>query len=140
MLRSVFLWHSLVAGGAGLLFLLAPEAINQAVSPGRVMSIEEKLAIKSFASFVIIIALVAHHAADFPLEAQLSVARSYLVGLVCVFYLYTYDVIHEVVKSDGTSIYHTGVAIAGSVTFFVLTAAYSIALYTDSRKESLKLA
>jgi hypothetical protein len=136
MLRSVFLAHRLVAGGCGILVLLAPEAANQAVDPDRVMPLEEKLALQSWGCFVIIVALVVHHAANFPLQAQLSVARSVLVGLVCISILYAY----EIVKSDRTSEYQTFMAIGGSIIFPVLTAAYSIALYTDSRKESLKLA
>jgi hypothetical protein len=135
MLRSVFLIHRFVAGGFGLSLLLAPEAVNQGFDPDRVMPLEEKLTLQSWACFMIIVALVVHHAANFPLAAQISVARSVLVGLVCLSILY----IHELVQSDRTPEYQTGVAVTGSV-FFVLTAAYSVALYKDSRKESLKSA
>jgi hypothetical protein len=135
MLRSVFLVHRFIAGGFGLSLLLAPDAVNQGFDPNRVMLLEEKLAVKSWACFMIVVARVVHHAANFPLEAQLSVARSILVGFVCISILY----IHELVQSDRTAEYQTGVAITGSL-FFVLTAAYSIALYKDSQKESIKSA
>jgi uncharacterized membrane protein len=135
MLRSVFLLHRFVAGGFGILMLLAPEAVNRSFDPDRVMPLEEKLALQSWSCFMIIVALVVHHAANFPLEAQLSVARSVLVGLICISILY----MHNLVKSDGTASYQMGVAVTGSI-FCALTAAYSIALYGDSRKESLKSA
>jgi hypothetical protein len=138
MLRTVFLTHRFVAGGFGLSLLLAPEAVNQGFDPDRVLPLEEKLTLKSWACFMIIVALVVHHAANFPLEAQLSVARSVLVGFVCLSILYIHE-LHELVQSDATPEYQTGVAITGSV-FFVFTAAYSIALYKDSRKKSLKSA
>jgi hypothetical protein len=136
MLRSVFLVHRFVAGGFGLSLLLAPEAVNQGFDHDRVMTAEEKLATQSWACFMIIVALVAHHAANFPLEAQLSVAQSVLVGLVCISILYIHELL---VQTDSTPEYQTGVAITGSI-FYVLTAAYSIALYKDSRKVSLKSA
>jgi hypothetical protein len=135
MLRSVFLVHRFVAGGFGLSMLLAPEAVNRSFDPDRVMPLEEKLALQSWSCFMIIVALVVHHAANFPLEAQLSVARSVLVGLVCISILY----MHDLIQSDWTTRYQVGVAITGSL-FFALTAAYSIALYKDSRKESQKSA
>ena len=135
MLRSVYLIHRFVAGGLGLSLLLAPDAVNQGFDPDRVMPLEEKLVTRFWACFMIVIALVVHYAANFPLEAQLSVARSVLVGFVCISILY----IHELVHSDRTPEYLMGVAITGSV-FFVLTAAYSVALFKDSRTISIQSA
>ena len=135
MLRCVFLIHRFVAGGFGLSLLLAPDAVNQGFDPDRVMPLEEKLALQSWACFMIVVALVVHYAANFPLEAQLSVARSVLVGFACISLL----CIYELVQSDRTPEYQTGVSISGSI-FFVLTAAYSVALYKDSQKESIKSA
>jgi hypothetical protein len=139
MLRSVFLVHRFVAGGFGLAMLLAPEAVNKGVDPNRDMSFEELITLKSWACFMIIVALVVHHAANFPLEAQLSVARSMLVGFVLLTILYI-NKVHELVgQSDLSPEYQAGVAATGS-TFFLIAVAYAIALYKDSRKESLKSA
>jgi hypothetical protein len=54
MLHSLYLIHRFVAGGCGLLILLAPEAANQVVDPDREMPLEEKLALQSWGCFVII--------------------------------------------------------------------------------------
>lgn len=133
MLRSVFLTHRFIAGGFGLSMLFAPEAVNKGIDPNRVMSYEELITLKSWACFMIIVALVAHHAANFPLEIQLSVGRSMLVGFVCLSFLYTHE-IHELSQSDKSSEYMAGVAATG-FTFFLIAVAYAIALYKDSRKE-----
>jgi hypothetical protein len=138
MLRSVFLTHRFIAGGFGLSMLLAPVAVNKGIDPNRDMSIEELISLKSWACFMIIVALVVHHAANFPLEAQLSVARSMLVGFVLLTILYINEV-HELGQSDLSPEYQAGVAATGG-TFFLIAIAYAIALYKDSRKESSKSA
>lgn len=138
MLRTIFLTHRFVAGGFGLSLLLAPEAVNKGIDPGRDLSIEELLTLKSWACFMIIVALVVHQATNFPLEAQISVARSILVGFICLSILYINE-LYELVQSDKSPDYLAGVAATGSV-FFVFAVAYSIALYKGSRKESLKSA
>jgi hypothetical protein len=138
MLRSVFLTHRFIAGGFGLSMLFAPEAVNKGFDPNRNLSYEELITLKSWACFMIIVALVVHHAANFPLEAQLSVARSMLVGFVCLSFLYTHE-LYELAQSDKSPEYQAGVAVTG-FTFFLIAVAYSIALYKDSQKESLKSA
>jgi hypothetical protein len=138
MLRSVFLTHRFIAGGFGLSMLFAPEAVNTGFDPNRDLPFEELIALKSWACFMFIVALVVHHAANFPLEAQLSVGRSMLVGFVCLSFLYTHE-LYEIGQGDKSPEYQTGVAATGSV-FFLLAIAYSIALYKDSRKKSLKSA
>jgi hypothetical protein len=138
MLRSVFLAHRFLAGGFGLSMLLAPEVIYKGFDPNRIMPIEELITLKSWACFMIIVALVVHHAANFPLLAQLQVARSMLVGFVLITIIYI-KAVYELGQSDMSRRYMEGVAATGA-TFFTIAAAYAIALYKDSQKGSIKSA
>ena len=76
MLASVFKVHRFIAGGFGLSLLLAPEAVNKAMIPGRAMPTEERLTLQSWAAFMIGVAGIAHAAPSFPRAAQRAVGKS----------------------------------------------------------------
>ena len=60
MLATVFRVHRFVAGGFGVLLLLLPTELNAVMSPGRVLPLEEKLTLQSWAAFMLGVAYIAH--------------------------------------------------------------------------------
>ena len=66
MLATVFRVHRFVAGGFGLCLLLLPTEFNAAMSPGRVLPVEEKLTLQSWAAFMLAVAYLPTPRPRFP--------------------------------------------------------------------------
>ncbi|CAE8611632.1 unnamed protein product, partial [Polarella glacialis] len=73
--------HSVIAGAFGLGLLFIPDVVGQKMAPGRVISAEERLALQSWAAFMLLAAGVAKAAATFPPLSQLAVARVFAVSM-----------------------------------------------------------
>ena len=125
MLATVFRVHRFVAGGFGVLLLLLPTELNAAMSPGRVLPLEEKLTLQSWAAFMLGVAYIAHAAPSLPLSAQTAIARGLALCCMVETVLYGYYAAFGLASSSPE--YRVGVICTGSV-FVVLWAAYSAAL------------
>ena len=125
MLATVFLVHRFVAGGFGVLLLLLPTELNAVMSPGRVLPLEEKLTLQSWAAFMLGVAYIAHQAPSLPLSAQTAIARGLALCFMIETVLYGYYAAFGLASSSPE--YRVGVICTGSI-FVVLWAAYSAAL------------
>ena len=125
MLATVFRVHRFVAGGFGVLLLLLPTELNAVMSPGRVLPLEEKLTLQSWAAFMLGVAYIAHSAPSLPLSAQTAIARGLALCFMIETVLYGYYAAFGLASSSPE--YRVGVICTGSI-FVVLWAAYSAAL------------
>ena len=125
MLTTVFRVHRFVAGGFGVLLLLLPTELNAVMSPGRVLPLEEKLTLQSWAAFMLGVAYIAHAAPSLPLSAQTAIARGLALCFMIETVLYGYYAAFGLASSSPE--YRVGVICTGSI-FVVLWAAYSAAL------------
>ena len=129
MLTSVFKVHRFVAGGFGLFLLLAPDAMNAAMAPNRMMPTEERLTLQSWAGFMIAVALIVNAALSFPLAAQQAVARSLLACFCIESILYGKALVIDL--ADAPLDYKIGFGSTGAI-FLALAVAYAIALVLSS--------
>eukprot|EP00931_Biecheleriopsis_adriatica_P026250 TRINITY_DN15994_c0_g2_i1.p1 TRINITY_DN15994_c0_g2~~TRINITY_DN15994_c0_g2_i1.p1 ORF type:complete len:132 (+),score=16.27 TRINITY_DN15994_c0_g2_i1:81-476(+) len=122
MLTRVFRVHRFVAGGFGLSLLLVPDAVNSAFGE-RELPEEEKFTLRSWAAFMIAIALIVNRAISYPASIQRDIGIAVLVcvSIESILYAYTYATLNA---SDS---YLQGVLVTGGV-FTALAVAYSIAL------------
>ena len=128
MLSTVFSVHRFIAGGFGLSLLLAPDAVNAAMT-SREMPTEERLTLQSWACFMIGVAGIAHYAPTFPAEAQRAVAKSLLLCFVLESLLYTKALLLDLKEAEAG--YRAGFGLTGSI-FAGLAIAYGTALMQPS--------
>ena len=76
------------AAAAGGHLLLAPQAVNEAMAPSRIMPTEERLTLQSWACFMIAVAGIAHAAISFPAAAQRAIAKALFVCFTLESILY----------------------------------------------------
>ena len=124
-LSSVFKVHRFVAGGFGLSLLLAPNAVNEAMVPHRVMPTEERLTIQSWAAFMIGVAGIVHCAPSFPPAAQRAIAKSLFACFTIESMLYAKALVVDL-KSAALD-YKVGFGSTGAI-FLGLAVAYGAAL------------
>ena len=135
MLATVFRVHRFVAGGFGLCLLLLPTEFNAAMSPGRVLPVEEKLTLQSWAAFMLGVAYIAHAAPSLPLSAQTAIARGLALCFMIETILYGYYAAFMLASKSPE--YRVGVVCTGSI-FAVLWVAYSAALLGASVPDAPK--
>ena len=133
LLATVFSVHRFIAGGFGLSLLLAPDAVNKAMAPDRVMPTEERLTLQSWAAFMIAVAGVAHAALSFPPTAQRAVGKSLFACFAIESALYAKALAVDL--ADHKSEYRIGFASTG-VIFLGLAVAYGAALVQPLAKSS----
>ena len=136
MLATIFRVHRFVAGGFGLCLLFLPAELYAAMSPGRVLPVEEKLTLQSWAAFMLAVAYIAHAAPSLPLSAQTAVARGLALCFMIETILYGYYAAFGLASSSPE--YRVGVICTGSI-FAVLWVAYSTALLCASVPEAPKM-
>ncbi len=122
-LSTVFNVHRFIAAFFGFILLFFPEGMNDAFSPGRILGMEEKFVLQSWACFMLGVAYIAHCAPTFEPKAQRAVAQGLAFCFFCESALYIYTL--GTVNSDPA--WATGTAATGTV-FFLLFAAYSTGL------------
>eukprot|EP00930_Biecheleria_cincta_P086961 TRINITY_DN76218_c0_g1_i1.p1 TRINITY_DN76218_c0_g1~~TRINITY_DN76218_c0_g1_i1.p1 ORF type:complete len:130 (-),score=9.47 TRINITY_DN76218_c0_g1_i1:90-479(-) len=127
LLPSVFRVHRFIAGGFGISLLLSPESVNNAFGD-RALPIEEKFTLRSWAAFMIGIALIVNRAITYPAQIQrdIGIAVFSCVAIESVLYGYTCATL------DATDDYLKGVKATGCV-FLGLTLAYGAALIRDKQ-------
>ena len=108
-----------------VLLLLLPTELNAGMSPGRVLPLEEKLTLQSWAAFMLGVGYIAHAAPSLPLSAQTAIARGLALCFMIETVLYGYYAAFGLASSSPE--YRVGVICTGSI-FVVLWAAYSAAL------------
>ena len=113
MLTTVFKVHRFIAGGFGLSLLFAPDAVNEAMVPGRIMPTVERLTLQSWACFMIGVAGIVHAAPSFPLEAQRAVAKSLLACFCLESVLYTKALVVDL--KDSSDSYKIGFGSTGAI-------------------------
>jgi len=133
MLTTVFKIHRFVAGGFGLSLLLAPDQVDKAMNPSRVMPTEERLTLQSWAAFMLAVAGIVHAAPSFPPAAQRSVAKSLLLCFVVEIVLYVKALAVDLRDHSPES--RAGFAATGAV-FGALAVAYGVALAQPAAKLS----
>ena len=130
-LTQVFGVHRFIAGGFGVLLLVAPVPLGQLFSPSQTLQHGEMLALQSWGCFIIAVALIAHSARAFPAAAQQAVGRALVVCFALLVALYARAVLAWEMDVVG----RRGVMVTGA-TFAGLALAYGCALASDHKNDS----